>query len=75
MIEWWTFNKFDLNSVWYKSIVKWLSLTHLLNALFPILETEEGIVISDKEEHPSKALLAISVTDDGILIEVNDVHL
>ena len=47
---------------------------HPKKALFPILVTEEGIVICVNDLQYEKALLPISVTEEGIVICVNFEH-
>ena len=47
---------------------------HLLNALFPIDKTDEGISTLTSDEQSSKILLPKKLIDDGILVSVKDVH-
>ena len=47
---------------------------HSLNTRSSIFVIDDGILISDKDEHPSKALFPIEVTEEGITICFNDEH-
>lgn len=47
---------------------------HLLNALFSMDPTEEGIDTSLSEEQPSKRCLSIEVKEEGSAISSIDLH-
>ena len=51
-----------------------VSDTHPLNADFPIVPTDDGMLISASFEHPSKLLSQMLVTDVGTEIFCNDVQ-
>lgn len=48
---------------------------HPSNALSPILATVDGIYIFFSEKHSENAYLSIDLTDEGISMLTNDLHL